>query len=45
MDRRFFVSLHEPAIPDHVGTQDGGKPAFHILSPSIKRLAAKDGRI
>jgi hypothetical protein len=31
MDRCFLVGLHEPAILDHVGAQDSGKPAFHTV--------------
>ncbi len=40
-----LVLAHEASVADHVSGKDGGKPAFHTLSPSIRRLAVKDGRI
>ena len=27
-ERPFLVRFHEPAVPDHIGGEDGGKPAL-----------------
>jgi hypothetical protein len=29
LERVDLVPLHEPAVAGHVGSEDGGKPAFH----------------
>ncbi len=42
---RFLVSLHEPAVADHVGGQNCGKAAFHAQSPSGGSLATWAGGI
>ncbi len=28
---RFLVSLHETAVADHIGSENGRKPPFHTL--------------
>jgi len=40
-----LILTHEAGIADHVCGKDGGQPPFHTLSPSIRRLATKHGRI
>jgi hypothetical protein len=43
--RAGFVDAHQGGVADHVGGENCGEPAFHALSPSIRRLTARDERI
>src|SRR5712692_6951811 len=41
-ERAFLVDAHQPAVPDHIGRQDGGELAFgpRLTHGSTHRIAA-----
>ena len=45
-ERALFIGLHEPAVADHVGRQDGRQPPLNLLlahfSPRIPRMMLLD---
>src|SRR5215813_14126523 len=42
--RPFLVTVAQPAIADHIGDEDGSKPAFHVRPPSSRNYQIVDRR-
>jgi hypothetical protein len=44
-ERAGLILLHEPAVADHIDSDNGGEAAFHAVAPSRRRLTHRHSRI